>query len=297
VVDQPRFRAVEPITPTYVGDRLLPLHERLSALLRGLSSEDWLRPTVAGAWRVRDIAAHLVDGSLRTVSSRRDAYRPRGGPVLRTYQDVVAYINVINREWVEASERLSPPLLIELLDRYGPLEAQLLAALPPHDRSPISVLWAGEMESENWMHVGREYTERWHHQLQIRDAVQGSSPTLIADLLTYEWCYPALDLSVRALPHAYREVEASDGSALLISVAGTGPAPWSADWTLRREDGRWSVWRGRTPIVSATVVADADTMWRLLYNALPANAARERMAVDGESSLAEPLFETRSVMV
>ena len=43
--------------------------------------------------------------------------------------------------------------------------------LPSHGRAIFSVAWAGESESENWFDVARDYTERWHHQQQIRDAV------------------------------------------------------------------------------------------------------------------------------
>src|SRR5213082_3892646 len=45
-----------------------PLHAELMSLLRGLSAEDWEKPTVAKAWRVRDVAAHLLDTQLRRLS-------------------------------------------------------------------------------------------------------------------------------------------------------------------------------------------------------------------------------------
>ena len=289
---------MEALTPIYVADQLLPLHQGLVTLLRGLSAEEWLRPTVAGAWRVRDVVAHLVDGSLKTVSSRRDTYRPGKGPAISSYHELVAHINRVNRSWIEASERLSPALLIELLEQFGPLEAQLLADLPPHEPSPVSVAWAGETESANWMHVGREYTERWHHQMQIRDAVRASHPAAVAELLRRDWCYPMLDLSMRALPRAYREYPGRDGTAVLVCVANTATAPpWSAEWTLQYEPDGWRVWRGRPTFASTTVAADADTMWRHFYNALPLEEARTRVTVHGDQSLAEPLFVTRSVMV
>jgi hypothetical protein len=47
--------ALEPLPPRYVADLFAPLHAELITLLRGLSAEDWERPTVAGAWRVRMI--------------------------------------------------------------------------------------------------------------------------------------------------------------------------------------------------------------------------------------------------
>jgi Mycothiol maleylpyruvate isomerase N-terminal domain len=100
---------MEPLTPTYAGDKLQPLHQLLVTFVRGLSDADWLRPTPASRWRVRDVVAHLVDGSIRSVSSKRDAYRPRPAENVRDYQALVAYINDSNRIWVEASERFSRP--------------------------------------------------------------------------------------------------------------------------------------------------------------------------------------------
>jgi Mycothiol maleylpyruvate isomerase N-terminal domain len=44
-----------------------PLHEELVRLLSGLSAADWERPTVAGAWRMRDVAAHILDTDLRRI--------------------------------------------------------------------------------------------------------------------------------------------------------------------------------------------------------------------------------------
>ena len=45
----------------------------------------------------------------------------------------------------------------------------------PHDDpdapAVFSVAWAGEDKSAHWFDVAREYTEKWHHQQQIRDAV------------------------------------------------------------------------------------------------------------------------------
>ena len=44
------------------------LDEKLLELLRGLNDEEWHMPTIAKRWRVKDIAAHLLDGNIRTLS-------------------------------------------------------------------------------------------------------------------------------------------------------------------------------------------------------------------------------------
>jgi hypothetical protein len=50
-------------------------------------------------------------------------------------------------------------------------------------------------------------------------------------------------------------------------------------------------------IVEVTVRADPDTAWRLLYNALPPAIARQKVAIQGDATLAAPLLSTRSVLV
>lgn len=279
--------ALNPLTPLYTADLFPPLHAELIALLRALTPEDWERPTVAGSWRVRDVAAHLLDVDLRKLSVNRDGHlvppeEPVGG-----YGDLVRFLNRLNADWVAAARRLSSRVLVELLAVTGPAVSELVASLPPHEPALFSVAWAGEERSENWFDIGRDYTERWHHQMQIRDAV-GAPP-----LLESRWLYPLLALSVRALPSAYESLEAEDGTAVVFQVADRKEEVWS----VIREDGRWQIRQGAAPNPAAVVRADADTAWRLLYNALPREAALEKVSIEGDAALAEPLLSTRSVMV
>ena len=197
------------LTPVYTAPLLRPLLSELLELLRGLTAEQWEAPTVAGAWRVRDVAAHLLDGELRKLAAYRDGHLlPLEAPI-RTDRDLARFVNALNADGVAWARRLSPRLLVDLLATTGEWAADLLEALPPHDVAIWPVSWAGEAVSENWMDVGREYTERWHHQMQIRDAV--AAPPM---LLEARWYRPLLELSVRALPKSYAGVTAAPGAAV-----------------------------------------------------------------------------------
>ena len=66
-----------PLAPCHTADLFQPLHTELVSVLKSLAPADWLRPTVAPKWRVRDIAAHLLDGQLRRLSAQRDAHHRR----------------------------------------------------------------------------------------------------------------------------------------------------------------------------------------------------------------------------
>jgi uncharacterized protein (TIGR03083 family) len=278
---------MERLTPVDTVELFPGLHAELITLLRGLDDADWSRPTLAGSWRVRDVAAHLLDGDLRKLSGGRDAHRPPVDGPLSSFADVVALIDRLNAEGVAYAARLSPRVLTDLLEATGRWVSAFVADLPPHGEAPHSVAWAGEERSENWMDTGREYTERWHHQMQIRDAVGAPG------LLRHRWLHPLLDLSVRALPRAYEGAAAPEGTAVVLQVQAEGENAWS----LVREAARWTVFRGAAPDAAARVTVDADTAWRILYNALPADAARERITVDGDPALAEPMLRARSVMV
>jgi len=275
---------MEPTMPIYTHELFAPLADELVRVLGGLDAADWLRPTVAGSWRVRDVAAHMLDVDLRKISGDRDGHsRTPDGPVA-TYEDIVALINRQNAEAVRFGERLSPRLLTDLLSITGSWVAELMAKLPPHEPARIGVSWAGEETSENWMDIGREYTERWHHQMQIRDAVGAPG------LLDERWLWPILDLSARVFPRALRDVEALTGTAAVFEAG-----PWT--WSVVREDGSWRLLRGEADVPSARVRTDGDTAWRLLYNALSPDEIAARVTVEGDTRLAAPMVGARSVMV
>lgn len=166
----------QPVTPIYTADLFLPRHRELIALLRSLGPDEWQLPTVAGDWRVRDVVAHLLDGHLRRISMQRDGHTLQSPHSVADYGDLVRYLSQLNAEWVQAAERLSPTALIELLEYSGPAVARAIASVSPHAPALLGVAWTGEQQSEHWMDTGREYTERWHHQVQIWDAVRARHP-------------------------------------------------------------------------------------------------------------------------
>jgi len=264
------------------------LHRNLIELLRGLEAADWSRPTLAGEWTVRDVVAHLLDGQVRRLSFQRDRLPIGGtdGPAAG-YAGLVAFLNELNATWISAARRMSPRVLIEFLELTGPQVAGLFASLDPTAPGFLSVAWADENESANWFDVGREYTEQWHHQAQIRDAV--GAPALVGR----EWLHPVLELSLRAFRRGFKDVRAAPGSSLVVHVTGEAGDTWS----VVAEEGGWVVYRGEPTTATARARMDADAAWRLFFNALPDPEARRRIAGEGDSALVERLFTVRGVMV
>jgi uncharacterized protein (TIGR03083 family) len=262
------------------------LDAQLIPLLRGLTEEDWGRPAV-GSWTVKDVAAHLLDSAIRRLAFDRDRLPlvPPDGPV-EGYADLVAFLNDLNHVWVKAMKRVSPRLLTDFLEKVGAELSEHMAGLDPSGPALFSVAWAGEETSESWFDVAREYTERWHHQQQIREAV--GAPGLTSRRLMH----PVLDAFLRALPHAYRSVEAEEGTAVAVEIAGEA----GGEWALVRVGGRWRLYEGTPEAPSARVRMDQDTAWRRMTKGITREQAAERSQVMGDRSLGEPIFEMISVM-
>jgi uncharacterized protein (TIGR03083 family) len=258
-----------------LGERLAPLHRELIALLRGLAPADWNRPTACARWSVRDITAHLLDDDLRRLSFHRDHQPPPAAGPLEE-RALVEFVNAMNAEWVAVARRMSPRVLVDLLEVTGPWVVELFRAAEPFTPAHWAVTWAGETASAHWFDVGRDYTERWLHQQQIRDAV-GAAP-----LTGREWLHPVLDLFVRALPHTYAGRPAEPGATVLVTIEGDA----GGAWTLRREDEAWRLYAGAVPSPTSAVTMTDDTAWRLFSKGLTPEVARARVRLGGDQALA-----------
>ena len=261
--------------PVFVSELFLPLHSELITLLRGLESSDWDRPTLCPLWSVRDIAAHLLDDDLRRLSFHRDGHRPPSEPVEASAAGLLDFINRLNAEWVAAARRLSPRVIVDLLAVTGPQIAALFASLDPFGPAHFGVSWAGEDQSQNWFDIGRDYTERWLHQQQIRVAVGAPG------LLDRRWLFPVLDLFVRSLPHAYQAIRRDDGAAVVVEITGDA----GGHWTLVRTNGRWQLFRGALAASAASVSMTTDTAWRLFSKALKTDTDKARVTISGDHAL------------
>jgi len=277
-------------TPPIQTAPLFPvLHQHLQTLLRSLSAADWQRETICTGWTVKDVAAHLLDTSLRTITLYRDGYVSPDSPTIGSYQELVNYLNQLNNDWVRATRRLSPAILTDWLAQACAEADALITSLPPADPALFSVAWAGQQVSPNWFHVAREYTERWHHQQQIRLAVGQT-----ADLETDELYQPVLDTFMQALPFAYRDTPAATGTLLQFSVADLA----GGNWFLRREGDQWRLEPTAPNQQPDTwVQIDRAFAWQLLTRNLPTDVAAAYIRISGDEALGRKLLTMRSVMM
>jgi len=277
---------LSPMAPVFLVDLFPGLHAELMDLLRGLAPADWSRPTACALWSVKDIAAHLLDSGVRRLSFGRDRSEAAPDTPLSDYSHLVAYLNRLNAEWITAARRLSPQVLIDLLDFTGGQVHAFFRTLDPHTPALFPVSWAGEDVSPNWFDIGREYTERWLHQQQIREAV--GAPRLVAR----RWLQPTLDIFVRALPCAYREVEAPAGSSVRFEIGGEA----GGVWTLVRGSAGWTLFVGSGADPDAAVSLDQETAWKLFTKGLDQDAARRRIQIAGDRRLGQPVLAALAIM-
>jgi hypothetical protein len=266
---------------------LLPiLDAKLIGLLRSLTPEEWFSPTLASKWLVKDIAAHLLDGNVRTLSLSRDKLPLQPTSPINSYKELVDYLNELNAVWVKGSQRISPPLLIELLEITGRQYCEYMSTLDPFDDAIFSVAWAGETVSKNWFHIAREYTEKFHHQQQIRDAVNKPG------LMTRELFYPFIDTFLQGLPHTYRNVTANVSTTIQVTIT----TAIGGDWFLTRQNDSWQLAKQAEYTPTASVSIDPDTAWKLFSKGMTPAQAMEKVQISGDSTLAEKALQMISVM-
>ena len=258
-----------------------PDRAALLELLGGLSADDWARPTACAGWSVKDVALHMLGVDLANLSRRRDRFSLHPPPE----EPLVPWLNRVNEEWVAAARRLSPRVLVDLLGHVGPQVFEQLASLDPSALgAPVS--WAGPDPAPVWLDVAREYTERWHHQQHIRDAVGRPGqrePRFLA---------PVLATFARALPGAYADAAAPAGTAVVLRVDG----PAGGAWSIARGDEGWSLWEGEAQAPAARVGIGEDDAWRLFTRGIEPPRARRRARVEGDAALAERLFGTVAII-
>jgi uncharacterized protein (TIGR03083 family) len=264
----------QPLPPIFTAHLFAKLEGMLIELLRSLGPDEWERQTVSPRWKVKDVAAHLLDTQVRKLSLARDGYVAENH-VIRSAQDLAALINRLNEEGVRLYRRLSPAVLIAVMELASRQSAEYHQSLDPYATAKFGVSWAGEQESLNWFDTAREFTERWHHQQQIRLA------TGRPGILTRELYHPVLDCFMRGLPFAYRQVAAAPGSLVQVNIAGE----CGGNWYLLRDDNGWllvdEAWGNKV----SEVTIPQEIAWLVFTKGMDRQAAAAQTTVQGDQAL------------
>ena len=179
---------------------------------------------------------------------------------------------------------VSPPVLIDLLRLTGERTASYFATL---DLDAIGgpVDWAGPAPAPVWLDLAREYTERWVHQQQIRDAVGRPG------LQEPEWFAPVLAAFVLGLPRALGKA-GQPAATVLLTITGEAGGQWLA----RRNEQGWTLEPGRDNAPAAAVTLNQDSAWRLFTRGLTPDASRRAATLSGDPELTARALETVSIL-
>ncbi len=254
----------------------------LLELLASIEPSAWQLPTVCPGWSVKDLVAHLLADDLARLSDGRDGQRMPGP---RHGESLASYINRRNEEWVAAARRLSPRTLRMLLGVTGPATRAWFESLDLHSAGAV-VSWAGPDPAPVWLDLAREFTERWHHHQQIRDAV-GAAPLNEPRLLR-----PVLETFAFALPQTFRELEAVEGTTVSLSIEG----PSGGAWTVVRRAARWLLRTGEPVRPTARVTIDEDAAWRLFTKGISPGKAAAAARLEGDQGLASRVLRTVAII-
>jgi uncharacterized protein (TIGR03083 family) len=267
-----------------VVDLFPEILEELLSLLADITPDEWSRPTICAGWSVKDVALHLLGIEIGNLSRRRDG-QVDPGPPISNWGELVAVLKDWNESWVVSARRMSIPLLIDLLRYAGRQWCEYVRTLDPYALGG-SVAWAGPQLAPIWLDLAREYSERWHHQQHIRDAVGRpglKQPRYLAPVLaTFAW----------ALPRAFEGAPAEDGTTVTLTIHSAS----GGQWTVMRAEATWQLYAGAPYRPSAEVEMDEETAWRLFTRGLSATQTKERIHLNGDQQLAGRILEMVSII-
>lgn len=262
------------------------LDRKLIELLKSLTTEEWDRQTVAKLWKVKDVASHLLDGNVRGLSASRDKFFGEKPENIYTYQDLVDFLNALNMSWTNATKRLSPQVIISLLEMTGKEYTEHLMTLDPFDEAIFPVAWAGQETSPNWFHIAREYTEKFLHQQQIRDAVGKQG------IMTRELFYPFIDTFMFAFSHTFSHISAKKGTVVSIEIS----TDIGGVWRIVKNDPGWELTNNNNLMPTSTIIIDPDTAWKLFSKSLKPEQVSDNVKIIGDIHFAKQALHMVSVM-
>ena len=214
----------------------------------------------------------------------RDNYLGEAPGKIDSYRDLVDFLNRLNADWVKATKRMSPSVLIELLEITGKdfnvyckprsFKACYLFRCVGGRRTITQLVsrCAGvhrEMASSATNSWGRKQA-RYH------------------DTRVY---YPLIDTFMQALPHTYRNVQGRAGQTIEVFVTSDAGGKW---YLTLGNDG-WTLSKTRPASIDASVLIDPDTAWKLFTKAITAPEAETKINCK-KATKKKPILSMLSVM-
>jgi hypothetical protein len=267
------------VSPLDLRDLMSKERDEPIALLSSLVPEDW-HVAAVGSWDIHAVTLHLFRSDCGRVGSGWGS----GGGLDLDYEALTGIIERENDEWVEAARHIPPVMMGNLLSLSGRWVDRSFTDVDLEAQG-VPVAWTGTGPSPVWLDIAREYTDRWMHHQQIRDAVGRNG------LKDKEWMSPVLQTFMLAMPRAYEAVAAPRGTATRIVLTG----PSGGEWQVERDADRWRLTTEMRPADAEVYLAD-DLAWRLYVRMVTPEDAMTEIERRGSSELTEPACRAVAVM-
>ena len=268
---------------------VLPLFPKLDSLLievlSGLSPEQWHKDTICKKWKVKDIAAHLLENGKKRLSIGLDGYLGFS-PEINNQDELLGHLNNLNAGRVNAYDRLNPAILISQLKTVQEELYLYFKDLDPAANAPFPVSWAGEKISDNRFDIAREFTERWLHQQQIRQAIGAQS------LMNRDLYNPFLEVCMTALPYHFKDHIPPINTMILVEIVGDA----GGTWKMVSGDQKWEFTLAERP-ADAHVYIDQNIAWMLFSGGIDIYESGQYWQVLGDQNLGLHALLMRSFMV
>ena len=168
-------------------------YDRFAAMLLGLGTEDWARPTECPGWDVRAMASHVLGmaemaASIREGSRQQKAAKKRGG----------VFIDALTAVQVDERADMTPRQVTDRFQAVGPRAARARRRTPGlirRRRMPVTQSVGGQLESWTLGYLIDTILTRdtWMHRIDITRATgrppnltTGHDAVLVADVAD-EW--------------------------------------------------------------------------------------------------------------
>ena len=264
----------ELLGPNLTAHLIPEVESKLLELLGQLTPEDWETPTISPRWKVKDVAAHLLDTQLRKLSIARDRHVTEI-PVIHSAADLAAFIDRLNQEGVDA---LSPP------ESDGSHLSDGSRLDREREVSPIAgSLRPGNFCSElGWR---RDIAQLVRYSPRIDGTL--APPTTNQARRKSAWNHdtgalsPVLDCFMRALPYTYRNILADPGTLLQFDISGE----CGGTWCLLCQSIGWQLVKPSLGKATSRVTIPQEIAWRVFTKGIDRKTALAQAQAEGDPEL------------
>ena len=264
-------------------DLLIKIDNELLDIVKNLDEDDWDKKTIYPNWKVKDVFSHIIDTSIRKLSSQRDHYFYKyDTSVIKSYNDLVVYIEKLADSWADVTRRISPRILITIFSIIKDELYDYIKSVDPNGQALFSVAWAGEEVSENWFDNAREFTEHWIHQQEIRDALN------LTPLNRPEVILPIMETFIRSIPVAYNKKEV-DGKLQIITNGVV-----DKKYCLEKINGKYEIFEGVIEKATSIITVDCFMFCKMLARII--DIEDFNYEIEGDLSFGRILLESIALM-